>query len=198
MASHLIPPNVNEKLDTPDTAQLDKVNRGDEKWMRDTETDNCKRCDVEFKTVQRRKHHCRMCGFIVCDNCSRNRVQLKKNGRKSRVCNECFNQIAPRHMRSYSARTPSGPIIKDKENNQIVYQSTISENLDINQIVIQENTDIDDDIITFEKNENNTTEEKISNAENGSNIGDTYPFESPTQPLLLNNQETRCCACNIL
>lgn len=80
--------------------------------MKDQETDQCKRCGIEF-SVKRRKHHCRRCGLIVCDSCSKNRIQLKKNGKKSRVCNECFNQIAPRHMRSISSKRDEETLSND-------------------------------------------------------------------------------------
>lgn len=41
------------------------------------------RCDAEF-SMTIRKHHCRICGLVVCGKCSSNRVSLK-NGEAVRV-----------------------------------------------------------------------------------------------------------------
>ena len=54
-------------------------------------------CNHTF-TVIRRKHHCRMCGIVVCSVCSRHRRHLPfpRKGRTDtvhRVCNTCTNKL---------------------------------------------------------------------------------------------------------
>ena len=114
--------------------------------MNDEETNLCKRCGIDF-SVKRRKHHCRMCGLIVCASCSKNRVQLKKSGRKSRVCNECFNQIAPRHMRSVSSKATgthsNTPSLRPKIDDTVNDQTNEMDDDD------DDNDEDDDDILQF-------------------------------------------------
>ncbi|KAG5839685.1 hypothetical protein ANANG_G00207550 [Anguilla anguilla] len=38
-------------------------------WVPDSATDVCMRCRSKF-TVTQRRHHCRQCGYVVCDSCS--------------------------------------------------------------------------------------------------------------------------------
>ena len=59
-------------------------------------------CDENFWLFKRR-HHCRACGFLVCDACSEGRKELEKivgpivdagtiagvEGEKYRVCKDC-------------------------------------------------------------------------------------------------------------
>ena len=114
--------------------------------MKDKEAKRCKRCNVDFHSVKRRKHHCRMCGFVVCDKCSRNRVQLKANGKKSRVCSECFNQIAPRHMRSVSSRGSMTPTpTQSFKNNLLPITDENNEDKQQQQPLTDNEMDDDDD-----------------------------------------------------
>jgi len=59
-------------------------------WIPDNIVDNCSLCYVKF-TLVRRKHHCRLCGFVICDDCSENRIVLQNISKKPvRVCDSCF------------------------------------------------------------------------------------------------------------
>ncbi|MCP3943391.1 MAG: hypothetical protein GY710_18165 [Desulfobacteraceae bacterium] len=70
------------------------------KWKLNYNTTKCNLCESLF-TSYRRKHHCRVCGNIVCDSCSSYRIPgvqnlkdtpwYKKHGRGSsvRVCELC-------------------------------------------------------------------------------------------------------------
>ena len=187
--------------------------------MNDQETDLCKRCDVEF-SVKIRKHHCRMCGLIVCDSCSKNRVQLKKSGKKSRVCNECFNQIAPRHMRSVSSKIDSlhsdithndndTPNIHQQATSQEVEQ--IIENLRQTAIKQKEKTELNKNeslpsAVSSSSLINNTNVHERTNTSgtfvqytntntdtSNHSISDHYGSEP-----LLNNHQAGCCSCIIL
>jgi len=61
------------------------------RWIPDSEANNCMSCDGQF-TFNRRKHHCRLCGRVICGSCSRNKVRLGSRGGSSsiRVCDDCF------------------------------------------------------------------------------------------------------------
>lgn len=39
-------------------------------WAADTESPICRCCAVKFG-ITRRRHHCRLCGRVMCHNCSR-------------------------------------------------------------------------------------------------------------------------------
>lgn len=55
---------------------------------------NCQRCK-EFFSSFKRKHHCRVCGRILCDTCCNNRLVLKTLGyeEKKRTCHECKESL---------------------------------------------------------------------------------------------------------
>ena len=38
-------------------------------WTKDDDEKTCRECRRKFG-VQRRKHHCRLCGYIICKQCS--------------------------------------------------------------------------------------------------------------------------------
>jgi hypothetical protein len=60
-------------------------------WKPDAQVSGCKSCTVNFSLLLRR-HHCRNCGFIVCDNCSKRRFKLEHvdKNKDVRVCDACF------------------------------------------------------------------------------------------------------------
>jgi putative sterol carrier protein len=64
-------------------------------WQQDDATDCCSACEAEF-TVYRRKHHCRMCGLLVCASCSSKKI------RGARVCDDCHS-TARAQLRSAAA-----------------------------------------------------------------------------------------------
>ena len=45
-------------------------------WRKDDDHDRCLICEAEFGMLTRR-HHCRACGWVVCDDCSDNRKKLR-------------------------------------------------------------------------------------------------------------------------
>lgn len=50
---------------------------------------NCQLCDKKFTRITRRRHHCRICGKVVCSSCSRG--QLPNTNRVFvRACSECM------------------------------------------------------------------------------------------------------------
>ncbi|CAH0478575.1 unnamed protein product [Peronospora belbahrii] len=73
-------------------------------WVPDTASTRCQVCHATF-TLTRRRHHCRLCGHLVCANCSHDRTYLPfagstpsqhrliKDGAPQRTCSECANTL---------------------------------------------------------------------------------------------------------
>lgn len=59
-------------------------------WVPDNEVDDCQVCLKPFSFLVR-KHHCRLCGRVVCAECSKNSMRLKGIPRAVRVCQPCYN-----------------------------------------------------------------------------------------------------------
>ncbi|XP_023972942.1 FYVE, RhoGEF and PH domain-containing protein 3 [Physeter macrocephalus] len=68
--------------------------RGSSKIRRDKEKQGCSSCGETFNSITKRKHHCKLCGVVICGKCSEFKAE---NGRQSRVCRECFltQPVAP-------------------------------------------------------------------------------------------------------
>ncbi|KAM5260303.1 FYVE, RhoGEF and PH domain-containing protein 3 isoform 4-T4 [Hipposideros larvatus] len=61
--------------------------RESSKTRRDKEKQGCRGCGETFNSITKRKHHCKLCGAVICGKCSEFKAE---NGRQSRVCRECF------------------------------------------------------------------------------------------------------------
>ncbi|XP_045418279.1 FYVE, RhoGEF and PH domain-containing protein 3 isoform X1 [Lemur catta] len=64
------------------------------KTRRDKEKQSCKSCGETFNSITKRRHHCKLCGAVICGKCSEFKAE---NCRQSRVCRECFltQPVAP-------------------------------------------------------------------------------------------------------
>ncbi|XP_058528931.1 FYVE, RhoGEF and PH domain-containing protein 3 isoform X2 [Ochotona princeps] len=65
----------------PDPRKLSNRSR------RDKEKQSCKSCGETFNSITKRRHHCKLCGAVICGKCSEFKAE---NSRQSRVCRECF------------------------------------------------------------------------------------------------------------
>ncbi|OWZ23429.1 hypothetical protein PHMEG_0001701 [Phytophthora megakarya] len=73
-------------------------------WVPDTASPRCQICLTAF-TLTRRRHHCRLCGHLVCANCSHDRTYLPfagsapsqhrliKDGVPQRTCSACASTL---------------------------------------------------------------------------------------------------------
>nr|XP_008507943.1 PREDICTED: FYVE, RhoGEF and PH domain-containing protein 3 isoform X2 [Equus przewalskii] len=61
--------------------------RASSKTRRDKEKPGCRSCGETFNSITKRKHHCKLCGAVICGKCSEFKAE---NGRQSRVCRQCF------------------------------------------------------------------------------------------------------------
>ncbi|KAF4132953.1 Deubiquitinating enzyme domain-containing protein [Phytophthora infestans] len=73
-------------------------------WVPDTASSRCQICLISF-TLTRRRHHCRLCGHLVCANCSNDRTYLPfagsapsqhgliKDGAPQRTCRACASTL---------------------------------------------------------------------------------------------------------
>ncbi|EMP31586.1 FYVE and coiled-coil domain-containing protein 1, partial [Chelonia mydas] len=71
----------------------------EQRWLGDTEGNQCLGCQREFTWMMRR-HHCRLCGRIFCYYCCNNYLLTKHSGKKERCCRACFNK--PRVIVDYT------------------------------------------------------------------------------------------------
>jgi len=70
------------------------LHRTDDHWLKDSDVQNCPKCQSQFGVLERR-HHCRKCGNIYCHKCSNNKVDLPDMGYSEpvRVCDFCWERI---------------------------------------------------------------------------------------------------------
>lgn len=70
-----------------------KVLRNPVVWISDKQRPACYQCRRPFGIV-RRRHHCRICGEVVCSSCSRNRVHVVRAWDRQRdivrSCDRCY------------------------------------------------------------------------------------------------------------
>lgn len=75
------------------------------KARRDKEKQSCKSCGETFNSITKRKHHCKLCGVVICGKCSEFKAE---NSRQSRVCRGCF-QTEPAASTGLSTESPTEP-----------------------------------------------------------------------------------------
>lgn len=64
-------------------------------WIPDKETDTCMRCRIAKFTLVNRRHHCRNCGYVICNDCSKNKYLLSSQSVEPlRVCNTCYSLLS--------------------------------------------------------------------------------------------------------
>ena len=61
-------------------------------WMPDKDVYTCTRCLTIQFSLTVRKHHCRFCGFVVCNYCSKHRLFSEATGVNERCCDPCMKK----------------------------------------------------------------------------------------------------------
>lgn len=63
-------------------------------WIPDDKATTCMHCNTSKFSAYNRRHHCRNCGYIVCDGCSKRRfLLLHLDAKPVRVCDACFKKL---------------------------------------------------------------------------------------------------------
>lgn len=74
-------------------------------WTADGDVTCCTLCGMNFKTFTLRKslrrHHCRMCGRIVCHACGSKTLYLPTSRKQERVCRSCVIANRPPEVHSF-------------------------------------------------------------------------------------------------
>ncbi|KAG8946212.1 hypothetical protein FRC04_011958 [Tulasnella sp. 424] len=68
-------------------------------WVPDAKAESCMRCGRLFGLL-RRRHHCRLCGRVVCADCSTKTFfisdpEMPDQAKPARACNMCYESIFP-------------------------------------------------------------------------------------------------------
>ncbi|XP_075888648.1 pleckstrin homology domain-containing family F member 2-like [Nelusetta ayraudi] len=85
-------------------------------WIPDGTSERCLRCFAKF-TVAVRRHHCRRCGFLVCDSCSKQKVVIRHISptEKQRVCKLCHDEVSKEEEKSRLRWDSTGKSSSDDE-----------------------------------------------------------------------------------
>ncbi|KAG7397937.1 hypothetical protein PHYBOEH_011936 [Phytophthora boehmeriae] len=91
---------ASERLETSVDARRDSRRAArqsakyDVAWRQDDESECCQVCYAMFTKLSRRRHHCRVCGDLVCGACSQDQVALTdKFGAPRRACVACCSLL---------------------------------------------------------------------------------------------------------
>lgn len=60
-------------------------------WIEDSVAPNCLRCSAKFNFL-RARHHCRICGNVICASCSSKRFMTSSSSPALRACNSCYDE----------------------------------------------------------------------------------------------------------
>lgn len=101
-------------------------------WMPDSASDICLVCEARFTTTNRR-HHCRMCGILVCSKCCKDKTMIGHISatKKQKVCRHCSSKKqdeVPR-IRGNSAEdnlAESSDDEEEEQDNSLLYQTPSS------------------------------------------------------------------------
>ena len=60
-------------------------------WQKDSLYTSCQLCNIEFRMLNHRRHHCRCCGILTCDDCSSAYITYLNEIKPVRTCIKCVN-----------------------------------------------------------------------------------------------------------
>ena len=61
-------------------------------WYADSSQKECMECKKPFNPITRRRHHCRICGRVLCADCVPNKIIIPNisTTKPEKVCNNCY------------------------------------------------------------------------------------------------------------
>lgn len=69
-------------------------------WISDSAAENCMECQKPFNALTRRRHHCRLCGRVLCADCVPRKVMiLAISDKPEKVCETCFTNMKKKPMK---------------------------------------------------------------------------------------------------
>ncbi|EAX99819.1 FYVE zinc finger family protein [Trichomonas vaginalis G3] len=65
-------------------------------WISDTAADKCMECSKPFNALTRRRHHCRVCGRVLCAECVSKKIIIENIDEKKpeKVCDKCYDLLS--------------------------------------------------------------------------------------------------------
>ncbi|XP_029945611.1 pleckstrin homology domain-containing family F member 2-like [Salarias fasciatus] len=108
-------------------------------WIPDQAAFKCMRCFSNFSAT-RRRHHCRKCGFLVCNRCSKHRAVISHihPTKMQRICSLCHGKLKDEGaIRQRGGST--GKNSTDEEEEEDLAESSEEEEQDLIQIHIPSN-----------------------------------------------------------
>lgn len=86
------------------------------KWQWKKDARACAICEAKFPTTavrkERSKHHCRMCGRVMCHACSKTYLFYPVEGKEMRTCDDCVQHGGP----------PDECILKDNSGQKSIFK----------------------------------------------------------------------------
>eukprot|EP00940_MAST-03C_sp_MAST-3C-sp2_P001392 g1392.t1 len=95
-------------------------------WVPDNFSNVCMCCGaVKFSkfSLRNRRHHCRMCGVLVCGGCSRHKYMLPSvdSKRPVRICDKCKNRATESERRSDENAAFASAAIQEDDDDEFVF-----------------------------------------------------------------------------
>jgi len=113
-------------------------------WKEDTSTIQCSICSIYFGKIKNRRHHCRLCGNLICSNCIEDIplfLDIKNDKTligSTKACNQCKRIVFRKKIMNAKEKKPS--VVKLYE--QIKFNQSIIETIlpQYNDILLQINS----------------------------------------------------------
>jgi hypothetical protein len=124
-------------------------------WVQDIASKECQKCGDKF-TLLKRRHHCRMCGSLVCHSCSTNRAHIPTETKMVRVCDPCIMKMK---LQSGVVATPNDGTTVVMNPFNVMEQIAEENNDDDDEVEIEEVQDNDDDDNDDDENDDDENDE---------------------------------------
>ncbi|KAK7939376.1 hypothetical protein WMY93_002702 [Mugilogobius chulae] len=95
-------------------------------WMPDSASDICLVCEAKFTHTYRR-HHCRMCGILVCHKCCKDKALIGHISatKKQKVCTHCYSKKLDDVPRSRGNSEEDDPVESSDEEDEEVDENLL-------------------------------------------------------------------------